>query len=197
MEREDFKKWAAREYLRKLFPGWIDGDNEENYPIEAIKAKHDFIAGFEYADAHPKEREDAAFTITQDMRIKKEDEVLRLPPDMDGECISLCDTLNRLPGVETFESCCGHGERPFWVFFRCINLGSLSRLGRCVSRNYSDGNWEIVVDSCDGDPYGCFWLRTKDVLPKENLTGSINGLIESILYWFGDEFDEYFSTKQA
>ena len=43
---------------------------------------------------------------------------------------------------------------PYWIFFKCYDIGVLSRLGRCVERNYSDGNWEIVVDSCDVDPYG-------------------------------------------
>ncbi len=32
---------------------------------------------------------------------------------MDKRCVNLCNTLNALPGIETFESCEGHGCSPF------------------------------------------------------------------------------------
>lgn len=34
---------------------------------------------------------------------------------MDQECVPICDAINRIPGVQTIESCCGHAERPFSV----------------------------------------------------------------------------------
>lgn len=114
------------------------------------------------------------------------------PEGIDKLCKGLCGTLNQLPSVETYESCEGHGERPYWIFFRCTDIETISRLGRCVAKNYSDGNWEIIVDSCDGNPYGCFWLRTKTTLKKEELVESIERFIDSIYYWFDDEFDDYF-----
>ena len=115
-----------------------------------------------------------------------------LPKDMDDECVSICKTLNSLPGVTTYESCCGHGKAPFSVWFRCDNIGTLSRLGRTVNKNYSDGNWEIVLDSTDTNPRGCFWLRSKSVLPNDALLASLEKLEEYILYWFKEEFNEYF-----
>ena len=38
---------------------------------------------------------------------------------MDKECIDLCTAINGLPGIETYESCCGHGKYPYsiWVWF--------------------------------------------------------------------------------
>ncbi len=117
------------------------------------------------------------------------------PEGIDEDCINLCRTLNQLPGIETYESCEGHGRHPYWIFFRCTNLETISRLGRVVERNYSDNNWEIIVDSTDINPYGCFWLRTKSILNKKELNSSIIQLIDSIYYWFGDEFDNYFSNK--
>lgn len=39
------------------------------------------------------------------MRFKKP--IVKLPKDMDEECVSLCKTLNLLPGIYTQESCCG------------------------------------------------------------------------------------------
>lgn len=115
-----------------------------------------------------------------------------LPNDIDKQCIDICNILNRLPETETYESCAGHGKRPFWVFFRCRSIDTLSRLGRAISKNYSDGNWEIVIDSCDGNPCGCFWLRSKTILKDDELNESIKRLCENILYWFDDNFDEYF-----
>ena len=127
------------------------------------------------------------------MKIKDLNEVIKLPDDMDKDCIDLCNTLNRLPGCETNESCSGHDKHEYWIFFTCTDIYTLSRLGRTVDKRYSDGNWEIIVDSCDGNPIGRFWLRTKTILQNDILKESINGLIENILYWFSDEFDEYFS----
>jgi len=40
------------------------------------------------------------------------------PSDMDVECIPLCDALNSLPGIQTSESCCGHGSHNFGVAFK-------------------------------------------------------------------------------
>ena len=125
------------------------------------------------------------------MKVLKEPRV-KMPLDIDEQCLELCDILNRLPFVETRESCAGHGNHPFWVFFKCTNLGVIARLGRAVARNYSDNNWEIVVDSSDTDPYGMFWLRTKRILNDNELNESLKQLIENINYWFSDEFDEYF-----
>jgi hypothetical protein len=125
------------------------------------------------------------------MKLKDLSEIPQLPGDMDIECIALCHMLNRLPGIKTMESCCGHGKDIYSVWFNCNNIETLSRLGRCIEKNYSDGNWEIVVDSCDTNPFGLFWLRSKNILT--DLT-SVLKLIENIIYWFDDKFDEYFKN---
>lgn len=115
---------------------------------------------------------------------------------MDEECISICELLNKLPDVTTCESCSGHGKNPFNIWFRCDNIDTLSRLGRAVNKNYSDGNWEIVLDSSDINPRGCFWLRSKSVLPNDVLLESLEKLEENILFWFKHEFDEYFTNME-
>lgn len=124
--------------------------------------------------------------------IKKE---ISLPEDIDKQCIDLYYLLNSLPDTETYESCCGHEREVYMMFFRCHSIDVLTRLGRAVDKNYSDGNWEIVVDSADVSPYGCFWLRTKTVLKKYELDLSLDGLIDNIKYWFNDEFDNYFDNE--
>lgn len=128
--------------------------------------------------------------------MKLEEKNITFPEDMDKECIELCELLNTLPTVKTFESCCGHGKHPYWIFFRCDSIPALTRLGRCVNCNYSDGNWEILVDSTDSSPYGNFWLRSKIIFANEtDMKNSVNGLIKNIHYWFQDKFDEYFSKR--
>ena len=128
------------------------------------------------------------------MRIDYKKEVI-LPKDMDKECIELCDLLNRLPNTETFESCMGHYKNVYSIWFKCRDIGVLSRLSRAVSKNYSMGKFEIVCDSTDTDPYGIFWLRGKEIMDGHLLKGAISELIDNIKYWFDDKFDEYFSKK--
>jgi hypothetical protein len=50
------------------------------------------------------------------------------PDDLDPECLHLCAAMNALPGVFTVESCCGHGRRPYWIFFRVRRLTALPRV---------------------------------------------------------------------
>ena len=126
----------------------------------------------------------------------KENEII-FPDDMDRECVDLCGLLNRLPGVKTFESCCGHCEYRYNIWFFCDNVDVLSRLGRVTECNYSDGNWEVVVDSTDTHPYGVFCLRSKEPFESYGeMSESMDHLIHNILYWFGDEFDDYFKKKE-
>lgn len=47
------------------------------------------------------------------------------PEDMDPECLDLCRALNRAPGIETIESCCGHGRSPYHIWFKAKNMKSL------------------------------------------------------------------------
>ena len=130
------------------------------------------------------------------MKIKEERDVPMAPKDIDEACVQLYYTLNRLPSIETFESCCGHLKSTYDMFFHCDSIGVLTRLGRAVNKNYSDGNLELIVDSVDATPYGCFWLRsTKVFSTDEEMNNSVNNLIGSILYWFDDKFDNHFDTN--
>jgi hypothetical protein len=129
--------------------------------------------------------------------MKLKEKIIELPADIDAECIDICNTLNSLPETETFESCCGHLRYRFSVWFFCYNIDVLSRLGRSVDHNYSDGKWEIVVDSTDVHPKGVFWLRSKEPFKtKSEMTESVSFLIDNILHWVTDEFDEYFQKNE-
>lgn len=66
---------------------------------------------------------------------------MQYPPDMDTECVSICDALNAMSGIETTSSCCGHDRRPFCVFFVAQSVSSLSPLLRAL-----DGEqWRVEV----------------------------------------------------
>jgi len=41
---------------------------------------------------------------------------MNLPNDMDKECIGICNAINLLDGIQTVESCCGHGDSPFMIW---------------------------------------------------------------------------------
>ena len=47
---------------------------------------------------------------------------------MDTACIGLCAAVNLFPGIETVESCCGHGERPYRIWFTATSLYVLPAL---------------------------------------------------------------------
>ena len=126
----------------------------------------------------------------------REKPAIVLPDDIDNECIALCDMLNRIPGVATSESCCGHREMPYRIWFRCYDVSIIARLARCTDRNYSDGLWEVSAENADREPVGFFCLRSKLPLSGIELTNSSNDLIDNISYWFDDRFDSYFSIKK-
>lgn len=119
-----------------------------------------------------------------------------LPPDIDEELVGICNLLNRLPGLITYECCSGHQKSRTDIFLHCYNLDTISRLGRVLSRNYSDHKWELVVDSTDTTPHACFWLRSRKVFhTKEALAKSLRNMASGILHWFGDEYDKHFSAS--
>ena len=44
---------------------------------------------------------------------------------MDKECVGICDAINSIPGLRTVESCSGHGDREFRVWFVAEGLEHL------------------------------------------------------------------------
>ena len=94
--------------------------------------------------------------------------VSNYPEDMDKECIPLCDALNQIWRVDTTESCCGHGEHPFRIFFRTTSFKSLALV--CY-----------VADSCHSGAVGwkveaitdCGMAKNRFVL--EGPTGDYEG----------------------
>jgi hypothetical protein len=44
----------------------------------------------------------------------------------DKDCIDLCKALNRIPGIMTTESCCGHGKTEYHIFLQAKSLEGLA-----------------------------------------------------------------------
>ena len=67
---------------------------------------------------------------------------------MDTECVALCDAMNALSGVTTVESCCGHGEWPFAIWFVVDSLDALPRVCYAVAACHSGvAGWGVSVRS--------------------------------------------------
>lgn len=62
---------------------------------------------------------------------------------MDIECIKICDALNDLQGIETFESCCGHGKRPFLVAFIAETIEDLRPILIAIHDTYGADRWDV------------------------------------------------------
>ena len=85
---------------------------------------------------------------------------------MDPECVSICNALNLLEGIETISSCCGHGFQPFRIYFVAEFLNDLKPIMELIDESeiwrvrvsMATGNMEIyfILESANGwaDAYG-------------------------------------------
>jgi hypothetical protein len=76
--------------------------------------------------------------------------MIQFPDDMDSECIPICTAINRLAGLRTVESCCGHGERPHRIFFIAETIHNLLPVVRAADSSA----WKVEV----------FWSNGVDVV---------------------------------
>lgn len=76
---------------------------------------------------------------------------------MDKQCVVLCDAINKIPGVRTTESCCGHGKQPMRIWLRVKTVQNLFILARSVNRMYGGPvnnrtefrEWSVIVQDQD------------------------------------------------
>jgi hypothetical protein len=75
---------------------------------------------------------------------------------MDKECVALCAAMNRMKGIRTTSSCCGHGKNPYRIYFQPRSLAALPPLlfwfDGCHCGFYG---WTVVVytDCSAGGPF--------------------------------------------
>lgn len=77
-----------------------------------------------------------------------------LPNDIDQECVKLCEAMNAVPGIHTYESCCGHGRYNYHIWFTTDDLECLPDL-----LYWFDGchcgycGWKVIVHTgCGKSP---------------------------------------------
>jgi peptidyl-tRNA hydrolase len=65
------------------------------------------------------------------------------PAGLDPECRLLCVALNRLPGITTWSSCCGHGRDPYRIWFDVTHLAALEPVISIAKEDTSE-RWRII-----------------------------------------------------
>jgi hypothetical protein len=95
----------------------------------------------------------------------------RYDANMDQECIRLCDALNAMSGVRTFESCCGHGTHPFGIWFVADALDGLRPL---LDATTDDVEWTVSVRIASGTGAIIFYLEgPADVFSGDRLAARL------------------------
>lgn len=90
---------------------------------------------------------------------------------MDGECIAPCNALNSIEGIETNDSCCGHGKNCFQIFFYVTSFTGLFFVTRCVDRRYWKHGHEWTLELSVGDSWDGKVLPTTFYLHSTRATG--------------------------
>jgi len=88
------------------------------------------------------------------------------PPNLDPELQDLCDAINCIPGVDTKESCAGHGKDPLGIILRVEDPVGIFFLSRCKSRRYwkHGHEWKLYIeDVSDRRPEATYIIESKAV----------------------------------
>ena len=92
---------------------------------------------------------------------EKQKNVGLLSEDMDPECLKLCQAINKISGLITVESCCGHDQRPFQIYFKVWDLTQLPHLlywaDSCHNTGFS--GWRVTVYTDCGKGFPTFILE--------------------------------------
>lgn len=73
--------------------------------------------------------------------------------NMDPECLPLVKILNRLSGIETIESCCGHGGKPFLIWLTAEQVADLLPIAWALDSCHSGcKGWQLIAHTdCAAD----------------------------------------------
>ena len=82
--------------------------------------------------------------------------VQAVPDVIDTDCVALVAAVNRLPGVHTTSSCCGHGQDPYRIFLRADSFQALRALTYWLRTCHCGrAGWSLVVETdCSMSPVG-------------------------------------------
>jgi len=111
---------------------------------------------------------------------------------LDPEVAELVWAMNRLPGIETNGSCCGHGNRPFVIYFIVTDFEArgLLTLSRLLSHNYHFF-WQffkVILDHRDVDPQVCFRIEGESTAQvfaaADELAKAINACVDDTVEYY-------------
>lgn len=111
---------------------------------------------------------------------------------MDKEVIDLCNTMNSLPGIETSESCSGHGKTSLQIFFKVTNSEGLFFLVRCADRRYWKYGHIWGIELSVGDMFNNNYLPVIYLLSSNESKGEeayeqVQSLIKNLNYHLNHE----------
>jgi hypothetical protein len=108
---------------------------------------------------------------------------------MDKECVDLCDTLNSMKGIETVESCCGHNDRPYRIFFKCYDLSALRFLQSCIDGRYwgYGDEWRITTYISDIGPEQLTFILESKPHKLTEIMIQVEDMIRAINHYLNHE----------
>ena len=110
--------------------------------------------------------------------------------EMDKECIDLCNAINRIPGLRTFESCCGHDKRGYKVFFMVDNMKYFSILLYYIVPCHVGFEWFCEAETDCGMSPVTFRLHSGDEIGKEAYKQA-DIIAEKINQFMDTDFDDF------
>ena len=93
---------------------------------------------------------------------------MKYDENMDVAIIPLCDYLNTLEGIETTDSCEGHGKKPPSVTFNCNNLETLNFLAS-IEEIWMHPILDEVAPGNEELPVKRYYRYAKKAFPEMNL----------------------------
>ena len=111
---------------------------------------------------------------------------------MDPEVLDLVNAMNALPGIETTESCCGHGCSSLDVWFKVTVPEGLFFLTRCVDRRYWKYGYLWKIELTVGDLFEDNYLPVAYNLHSGPIVGEdaykqAQSLVENMNYHLNHE----------
>jgi hypothetical protein len=70
---------------------------------------------------------------------------MRYPVGLDKECRPLYRAMNKMPGIQTIESCCGHGKDSYRIWFEVKSLKALPALVYWTMTCHVGFRWTVTA----------------------------------------------------
>ena len=114
----------------------------------------------------------------------KEEEMNKYDDKMDKEVLELCDAMNRLPGVTTTSSCCGHGNSPYAIFFEAEFQEDVAPVSYFVDACHTGHKgWQVIVRADCAMIYRSFLLEgpVGAFAESEDIAIHINEFVDGLI----------------